>query len=571
MTDLLQTLRERKLVQWALAYAAVAFALLQGLDIVAQRFDWPVWVERVLIVMLVLGFFVTLVLVWFHGERGAQRVTSVELAILGLLLGVAGGLIWRVVQVPAGPVAEAPPTATAEAQSIAVLPFADLSQAKDQEYFSDGMSEELLNLLAKVPGLHVVGRTSSFAFKGKNEDLRTIGQKLGVAHVLEGSVRKSGDRVRITAQLIDVSNGYHLWSETYDRQMTDVFALQDEISGAVVDALKIRLLPEQVPSKSTARTTSVEAHNEFLLGRQLQNHGNPEDTRRAAERYEKAIELDPKYAAAYAALGISELSKVQFARNPDEAAKARARAKEAIARAFELEPDLTEAYSARANYRSVAEWDWAGAEADAQRALRLAPKDPDVVRRTSTVLITSGKKEEAIAALRRSIELDPLAGPSWSNLGYYLVCLGQYEEAHAALRRTLEITGGASVLGNYNLGTAWLLEGKPEQALKEFEQIPEGQYFRLVGVAMAEHSLGHEDRSKAALDALIALPAPPPVWIAAVYGWRGERDQAFSWLDRAVAERNYFVRNVRYDGILAKLRDDPRYAAFLSKVGLKPQ
>jgi len=584
-------IKRRNVIRMAGLYLVVAWLIVQVTSTVLPMFSVPEWLPRTIVALLAIGLLPTLVFAWVYEltPEGLKRDSEVSrersiapatgrrmdrMIMAVLALGLAYFAFDKFVLAPRQQKADVAgaiggPDAKTDAKSIAVLPFADLSQAKDQEYFSDGMSEELLNLLANVPGLHVVGRTSSFAFKGRNEDLRAIGQKLGVAQVLEGSVRKSGDHVRITAQLIDVANGYHLWSETYDRQLTDVFALQDEISLAVVDALKLRLLPEQRQATRAARTKSVEAHNEFLIGRQLQNRGNPDDARRAAERFEKAIELDPRYAGAYAALTISEMSKTQFARSPDEAAKARSRAQQAIARAFELDPDLAEAYSARATFHTVVDWDWKAAESDAQRALQLSPNDADVVRRAASTLVTAGHKEEAIAALRRSIELDPLAASSWSNLGYYLICQGRYEEARAALDRTLEITGGTSVLGRYNLGTVSLLEGKPEQALAQFEQIPEGQYFRLVGIAMAEHSLGHTQRSKEALDALIALPAPPPVWIAAVHGWRGERDEAFAWLDRAVVEKNYFVRNVRYDGVLAKLRDDPRYPTFLGKIGLK--
>ncbi|HET7064796.1 MAG TPA: tetratricopeptide repeat protein [Rudaea sp.] len=583
-------IKRRNVIRMAGMYLVVAWLIVQVTSTILPMYSAPEWLPRTIVTLLAIGLLPTLVFAWAYEltPEGLKRDSEVprELSIAPatgrrmdriimavLALGLAYFAFDKFVLAPRLQKADVAgisgPDAKTDAKSIAVLPFADLSQAKDQEYFSDGMSEELLNVLANVPGLHVVGRTSSFAFKGRNEDLRAIGQKLGVAQVLEGSVRKSGDRVRITAQLIDVANGYHLWSETYDRQLTDVFALQDEISKAVVEALKLRLLPEQRQGTRAARTTSVEAHNEYLIGRQLQNRGNPDDARRAAERFEKAIELDSNYAGAYAALTISELSKTQFARSPDEAAKAQSRAQQAIARAFELDADLPEAYSARATFHTVVDWDWKAAESDAQRALQLSPNDADVVRRAATTLVTAGREDEAIAALRRSIELDPLAASSWSNLGYYLICQGRYEEARAALVRTLEITGGTNVLGSYNLGTVWLLEGKPEQALAQFEQIPEGQYFRLVGIAMAQHSLGHAQRSKEALDALIALPAPPPVWIAAVHGWRGEHDEAFAWLDRAVAEKNYFVRNVRYDAVLAKLRDDSRYPVFLGKIGFK--
>jgi TolB-like protein len=240
MTELFARLRQRKMVQWALAYAAAAFALLQGVDIVAQQFGWPDGLQRGITLAMVLGFFLVLVLAWYHGERGAQKVSGTELLILALVLAVGGGLLWKFAPTPAAaPVAAAPapPPATAHDNSIAVLPFVDMSQAGDQGYFSDGLSEELLNLLAQVPELRVIARTSSFSFKGKDVDATTIARTLGVEHLLEGSVRKSGNTLRITAQLIRASESSHLWSQTYDRELTDIFKVQDEIAYAVVEEL----------------------------------------------------------------------------------------------------------------------------------------------------------------------------------------------------------------------------------------------------------------------------------------------------------------------------------------------
>jgi len=264
MREFLQRLRERKLVQWALAYAAAAFALIQVLDVVAQRFGWPEAFERVLILALAVGFFITLVLAWYHGERGAQRVTGTELLILALLLGIGGGVLWKFSAAPAAPastIVNGGPAIATPHKSIAVLPFTDLSPGHDQEYFSDGMAEEILSALAKIKDLKVAGRTSSFSFKGKNEDLRAIGKALVVAHVLEGSVRKQGDRVRVAAQLIQVEDGYHVWSETYDERMNDLFAVQDRIARSVVCSHSAALeFPRRIiPASSRTRTPISES------------------------------------------------------------------------------------------------------------------------------------------------------------------------------------------------------------------------------------------------------------------------------------------------------------------------
>lgn len=270
MDDFLQRLRERKLVQWALAYIAAAFALIQVLDVVVQRFGWPDTLERGLILALVLGFFLTLVLAWYHGEKGAQRVTGTELLILALLLGIGGVLVWRMAQAPheatTAPVASASPQTppAIPAKSIAVLAFTDLSPGHDQGYFSDGMSEEILNALAQVRDLKVAGRTSSFYYKGRNEDLRTIGQTLGVAYILEGSVRKQGNQVRITAQLIHATDDFHVWSESYDGDLSDVFQLQENIARAITDKLKVALEGQQKTRLVAEVTTSPEAHSLYL-------------------------------------------------------------------------------------------------------------------------------------------------------------------------------------------------------------------------------------------------------------------------------------------------------------------
>jgi len=248
MDEFLQRLRERKLVQWALAYVAAAFALIQVLDVVAQRFGWPEAVERGVIVALAIGLFVALVLAWYHGERGAQRVSSTELLILALLLGVGGALAWRlasraepVATAGSANVAGASAAASADPHSIAVLPFVNMSGDKDNDYFSDGISEEILNVLAGVPALRVAARTSSFSFRDGKREAPEIASELHVRLLLEGSVRKQGERARITAQLIDASNGFHLWSQTYDRDLKDIFAIQDEIAAAIANELKVKI------------------------------------------------------------------------------------------------------------------------------------------------------------------------------------------------------------------------------------------------------------------------------------------------------------------------------------------
>src|SRR4029453_6778698 len=368
-------LRDRKVAQWGLAYVAGAWGFLQGVGFVGETFAWPGLIRRLATLALLVAFPLVLVLAWYHGDRGQQRVTRTELMIITLLFLIGGGIFWMYGQ---DTTANAPDTsarpAVATDPSVAVLPFVDMSQNKDQEYFADGLAEELLNLLAGIPELRVIGRTSSFQFKGRNEDLRLIATKLGVASLLEGSVRKSGNRVPITAQLIKAADGSHLWSETYERDLSDIFKVQDEISSAVVAALKVKLLPQKVRASAPYRTASPEAYNEYLLGRQFFNRGSAEDFRRAVTAYRRAVELDPMFASAYAGLAVSENEVARAPGNTlEEVQAAQARALAAADRAVELDPGMSEGYAARGFLRFNINWDWAGAEEDLSRAFELDP------------------------------------------------------------------------------------------------------------------------------------------------------------------------------------------------------
>lgn len=506
---------------------------------------------------------------WPNRTSAIAPRTAVLAAVLGLaILGFAYAAIQRLVLSKHAMTPSAPATQSESAapggipeQSIAVLPFTDVSEQKNQAYFSDGLSEELINQLSRIPTLRVPARRSSFFFKGKSDDIATIAQRLRVAHVLEGSVRKSGAHLRVTAELIRADNGYHIWSETYDAEFKDVFKLQDEIASAVVTALKLRLAPLQ--RTASQNTSSTEAYNDYLLARQLYARGAGDDYARAVGFLRKAIALDANYAAAYADLALTEFALADS--TGDRAGTQRAI--EAADRAVALAPEAAAGYSARGFIRSNFTWDWDGAQSDFRKALELEPSDAEVQDNYGQLLQSLGRLPEAIAAAKKATELDPLSGPAWENLARFLTDKGDYVAARAANAHALEFSPEGTYALN-NLGTLQLLEGSPADALRTFRQVGfEG--FRLQGVAMAEHSLGNVKESQQALDDLTAKYSNDgPYEIADIYAWRGERDQAFQWLARAYKQRDGGLSNLKSDPLLASLRTDARYEDFLKRLNL---
>jgi serine/threonine protein kinase/TolB-like protein/Tfp pilus assembly protein PilF len=446
--------------------------------------------------------------------------------------------------------------------SVAVLAFVDMSEKKDQQYFSDGLSEELIELLSKTPDLRVPARTSSFYFKGKAEKLETIAAELRVANVLEGSVRKAGNKLRITALLIRADTSEHIWSETFDRDVRDVFKIQDEIAGAVVSALKVKLVPGKEATHSQ-RTSSPEAHNQYLLGRQFFERGTLDGFRRAAEAYRRAVELDPRYAGAYAGLAIVE----SFVADPSGDAAGQQQALAAADKAVEVGPDEADAYAVRSYMRLRRTWDWSGARADFEKALTYDSTNSALQWLYVTLLDDFGRLPEAIAAAKKATELDPLSAPAWFVLSGNLAANRQFAAAHEALRRALEIQPESPMLLGC-LGGLQLDEGNATEALATFRQVSDGEV-RLWGIARAEHTLGHAKESQEALDQFIANAGQAKAYdIAELYAWRGEKDKAFEWLNRAYQQRSSDLYGFRNNPDFASLRSDARFAAMLRKMNL---
>ena len=445
--------------------------------------------------------------------------------------------------------------------SVAVLPFLDMSEKKDQEYFSDGLAEELLDLLTKVPGLQVIARTSSFSFKGKSDDIPTIARKLNVANVLEGSVRRSGDRLRVTTQLVRADSGIHIWSETYDRKLKDVFKVQDDIAAAVVTALKLQLLPSEHIA-GVHRTDNIEAYNQYLLGRQFQGLHSLDGFRRAVAAYRKAIELDQNFAAAYAGLSVAQFwlsDQTGDATGPEQAMSA---AEKAIA----LEPGQVDGYTARAYLRITVTWNWIGAQADLEKARTLDPGNDAIQSGYGELLRTLGRLPEAIAALRKCVELDPLSSEAWNGLGYSLTANREFASAQQALIRALQISPG-SEFALSNSVELQLLQGHALEALAIAQQI--SGVWGFYSIATTQHSLGHVRESQQALNALIARFSGEAAYQAAeVYAWRGETDKAFEWLERAYQQRDTGLTELKISPMLWNLHADPRFAAMVRKMNL---
>lgn len=462
------------------------------------------------------------------------------------------------------------PSAAGLRKSIAVLPLANMSADPENEYFSDGMTEEIINALAKVPGMQVASRTSSFAFKGKEMDVRQVGDKLGVGSVLEGSVRKVGNRIRITAQLVDVANGYQMWSETYDRQLEDVFAIQDEISRAIVDALKLRLGGDTGKLVVPA-THNLEAYTLYLKGRFFVNVISEVEVRRGLDFFERALVEDPSYAQAHS--GIADCW-CNLADNWVEPTDAYPRAKEAAEQALALEPNLAEALTSVGKVRGWYEWDFAGAEEVLARAVQINPNYAEAHFVFGSALPSVGKLDEAIGEMRQALVLDPLSAHFSRWLGRFLVYARDYDSAMRQCRKTIEMAP-EYFLSYLDMGTAHLALGRAEEALKWFRK---GQslkpairsYDALIVRALA--AMGQAEEGEAIMQRLEEESKHQYVRqevLAMGYAALGDLDRAFACLGRALTERSGGLVYLHLDPGFDPLRDDPRYAALTERIGVK--
>jgi TolB-like protein/predicted Zn-dependent protease len=448
-------------------------------------------------------------------------------------------------------------------KSIAVLPFVDMSEKKDQEYFADGMAEEIINLLVKVPGLKVIGRTSSFQFKGKAEDLRSIGTQLGVAYVLEGSVRKSGDHLRVTAQLINSREGTHLWSQTYDRDLSDVLKMQDEIAASLVRALQVEVGSAYgIVSRPMVRNT--EAYNLYLQGAHANERFDQQGFEQAASYYQRALDLDPTFANAAAGIAAAYDNLGEFLMMPPAAAFEQAR--HAAEHALTLDPKNAFARALLGNIHNVYDWAWTAAERELRLARELSPNDSFILYMCGKQLLTAGSWNDALKLVNALLEADPLNPLGYELLKDVQVRRGRLAEAEVAIRRSLEISPTYS-FGHYSVGIVLLTRNEPEAALAEFSKEPiDGG--RVAGSALAYFALGAKADSDAALAQMLKNYANIPSAVASVFAFRGESDEAFKWLDRAYEQKDPLLYRIKVSPEFDKLHGDPRYKAFLRKMNL---
>jgi TolB-like protein/Tfp pilus assembly protein PilF len=448
-----------------------------------------------------------------------------------------------------------------------VLPFADMSPGKDQEYFSDGLAEQLIHELAKKPGLKVVGRSSSFQFKGKNEDLRSVGRKLGVANVLEGSVRRDGNHLRITAELIKANDGFQLWSRTYDREIKDIFAVQDEIARSTTEALQLKLLVNNgQAAPSTVHSANPEAYQAYLRAKYFSVRGlSKEDLGKALAYSDKAIKLDEKYAPAWALRAWVQNMRAEISLT--DFTEGYRRARDDAERAIALDPTSASAYLALAMTQIDYDWDWDAANTCLTKAIALEPGSAEVFSTRSYLYTVMGNLDQATKLEEQAVALDPLSADSLTELGYLLYVTDRYDRAQTEMQKALDLNPQASYV-HANLGKILVAEGKPSQALAEFEKEPL-EWGKLTGRALAYHSLGRETDSNAAMAELIAKHDTDAAYqIAEAYAFRGESNKSFEWLERAYKQRDPGLPNIKTDPLLKTLRHDPRFTELLKKMRL---
>ena len=561
-------LKRRNVYKVAVAYIVGGWALSQGIAQVLPVFDVPNGAIRLVVLLIIIGFPIALIIAWAFevtpegikrteaADAAGQRsrgVAWIYVVLIGAALSVGLFFVGRYTARNPDP-----------GKSIAVLPLINESRDPEDEYFSDGLSEELIAALAQIRGLKVIGRSSSFRFKDRKEEPRTIGEKLGVSTLLDGTVRKQGDQVRIVAELVNAADGIQLWTQTFDRQLKDIFSVQQEIARAVAQSLKVTLLGTDGRSPQASATDNAEAHNAYLQGHFYLVRRNVEDLRKAIGYYDEAIKLDPKYALAYAERAEAWIILGDLTgQRPTTYPKARSDAEEAVS----IAPALAEARAALGFVLCFADWKFPDGLNELKRARELSPTNPTVNDLLARIIVYVGRFDQAEKQAREAVELDPLSTVTQGNLARVLFYAGKLEEADTAARKSAELqpTGAANHRWQVLIASQ---RSDGEAALREAQLEPDPG-FRRFELAVAHYVRGDRAAADAALADLIANAREGFAYqIAEVYALRGEKDKAFEWLQIAFDDRDAGMLGLLVDPLLRNLRDDPRYKNLLVKVGL---
>src|SRR4051812_27735812 len=577
MASFFAELKRRNVYKVAVAYAVVGWLLVQIATQVFPFFEIPNWAVRLVVLAIITGFPIALVIAWAFEltPEGLKRTEVADLAqqarpkshawiyivIVGVLLSVGLFFLGRLT-VPSGDQVGRRSAASLPAKSIAVLPLINESGNPNDEYFSDGLSEELISALAQIKELKVIGRSSSFLFKNRKDEPKVIGEKLGVNTLLEGTVRKQGDKVRIVAELINAADGIQLWTRTFDRELKDIFAVQEEIARAVAESLKVTLLGSDSAQRSAP--TNVEAHNTYLQGHFHFQRRNLEDYRKAVGYFDHAIRLDPNYALAYTERSeawsfIGDLT----GQHEPAWSNARSDAEKAVA----IAPDLAEAHAALGWVRFFIDWKFAEGITAIKRAEELSPANPTANDLLARATLYLGRLDEGERQARHAVELDPLSVIAQGNLARALFFAGKLDEADAAARKAAELQPASASSRRWQTLIA-AQRGDGETALREAQLEPDEGYRRFE-LALAHYVRGDRAAADASLADLIANGRDNLAYqIAEVYAVRGENDKAFEWLQISFDNHDTGTLALLADPLLRGLRDDPRYKNFLAKLGL---
>jgi len=607
--SLFEELKRRHVVRVAIAYVVAAWLLVQIATQLFPFFDIPNWAVRLVVILLAIGLPVAVAFAWIYeltpegirrteaadspGARSehasrqiGRKLNTVIIAVLVLAVALLG---WRLLALrrasapsaaaqaaaPAAPAVPQAPSNTANPapavipeKSVAVLPFENDSGDTSQQYFSDGLSQDLITALTQFAGLKVISRDSAFQFRDSKDSSKVIGEKLGVAHLLEGSVQRAGDMVRITATLVNASDGSALWSQRYDKPYKDLFALQDAITHSVADALKAKLLtaPGAVVQSDRPPSGNLDAYTAYLRGVTDFTRTDETHARQAINAYQRAVTIDPGYAAAWAALSRAWARLGGAFMGGAAQQQAFTQARRASDRALQLAPDLAAAHSAR-SYLAFSESDWKGAQAEIQRALQLAPSDGDAKYLYGSVLATLGQCGRAADLVQQALMTNPRNGDWYYALSQYLACGGRMADAQQALRTAIALQPQGTA---YHEGAAVLaiLRGDAEAALAAAQEEPPGPWHD-IAMALALQIGPDREAADAVLKNLIAKYADlGPYQIAEAYALRRDPDAVFQWLDRAWKQHDPGISYLLYDPLILRYREDPRFAAFCHKVGL---